>query len=65
MSSLGEYLGMGGYGRFVWPAYGVTALLLLAIVLDTLRRRRRRLAELAELEARGAARRGVGERHDA
>src|ERR1051326_800139 len=34
---LTEFLAMGGYAAFVWPAYGVTALGLSAAVLLTLR----------------------------
>ena len=62
MSALGEYLSMGGYARFIWPAYGVTLLVLVALILDTLARVRRRRAELARLEsgsATGAARAGA------
>ena len=42
-------LDMGGYGAFVWPAYGITALALGATVVITLhvyRRAKRRLALL-------------------
>jgi heme exporter protein D len=56
MDALGHYLDMGGYARFVWPAYGVAAAVLLALVADTLARARRRRAELARLEAGGKAR---------
>ncbi|MBM3533661.1 MAG: heme exporter protein CcmD [Alphaproteobacteria bacterium] len=45
-----EFLDMGGYGTFVWPAYGVTALILMLLVIDSVARLRRRLAELARLE---------------
>ncbi len=62
MDAIGHYLSMGGYARFVWPAYGVTALVLLALFVDTLARVRRRRAELASLEAAGRGRmRGEGE----
>jgi heme exporter protein D len=50
---MSEFLYMGGYGFYVWSAYGVTAL---AIVAETLalraRRRACRAAELAYREAR-------------
>jgi heme exporter protein D len=29
---MGAFLAMGGYARFVWPAYGVAALVLLGLV---------------------------------
>ena len=35
------HLDMGRYAAFVWPAYGVTALVLLWMVFDSLGRARR------------------------
>jgi heme exporter protein D len=40
--SAGEFFAMGGYGVYVWGAYGVTAL-CIAIELWTLARRARRV----------------------
>ena len=63
MDALGNYLSMGGYGPYIWPAYGVTALVLVAQLVDTVGRLRRRRAELAQLEAagrRGSAAAGRG-----
>lgn len=37
-NSLGEFLAMGGYGIYVWPSFGMTALCMIWEVL-TLRRR--------------------------
>ena len=37
-NSLNEFLAMGGYGVYVWPSFGVTALCLIWEVL-ILRRR--------------------------
>lgn len=51
MGSISTFLAMGGYARFVWPAYGLTLLVLTANVLlalwreRTLRRRLRRRIE--------------------
>jgi heme exporter protein D len=45
-----EFLEMGGYAAFVWPAYGVTALVLLLLLADSMIRLRRRQAELTRLE---------------
>ena len=42
---------MGGYGAFVWPAYGVTAAVLLALLVDSLRRLKAGQRALARLEA--------------
>jgi heme exporter protein D len=59
MSALGEFLAMGGYAQFVWPAYGVALVLLAGLALHAARRRRLRRAELEALEARlGPRRRG-------
>lgn len=45
-----SFFDMGGYGVFVWPAYGVTALVLAAVAIASQRRLRRCQAELAALE---------------
>ncbi len=52
---------MGGYGAFVWPAFGVTALVmgwLLAASLRRLRDLERALAEHGLTPPGGGARRG-------
>jgi heme exporter protein D len=33
-----EYFAMGGYAAFIWPSYGVAALLLVALLLLSVRR---------------------------
>ncbi|HNT38734.1 MAG TPA: heme exporter protein CcmD [Rubrivivax sp.] len=43
-SSVADFLAMGGYGLYVWGAFGVTALALLLELL-ALRGRRRRLED--------------------
>ncbi len=35
-ASLTEWLAMGGYAAYVWPAYGVTALVIGALALVSL-----------------------------
>ena len=40
-----EFLKMGGYGFYVWGAYGITAVVLVAEVISVRRRRRRALEE--------------------
>jgi heme exporter protein D len=38
-----EFLGMGGYASFVWPAYLITAAVLIAnLLLPRIRHRRQR-----------------------
>lgn len=59
--SLDTFLAMGGYAGFVWPAYGVTALVLIALLVASLRGLRHRQSELDRLERElgiGAGRRG-------
>lgn len=48
---------MGGYGAFVWPAYGVAAVVMLGLLATSLRASRANRRELAELEASGRTRR--------
>jgi heme exporter protein D len=43
-------LNMGGYAAFVWPAYGVSMLLLGAAIVLTWRAYARARAQLAALE---------------
>jgi heme exporter protein D len=38
MEQIESFLAMGGYGRYVWPAYGLTAAIMIAFVVSTLRR---------------------------
>ena len=52
MHDLGTFFAMGGYGAYVWPAYGLTAAAFVGMVawtLSTLRTRRRLERELAAL----------------
>jgi len=57
MAALHHFLAMGGYARFVWPAYGVAFAVLLWMLVDTLATYRRRRRELARLEPDAPARR--------
>jgi heme exporter protein D len=56
MDKIAAFLAMGGYAVYVWPAFLITALVMIGLVADTLRTLRRREAALAELE-KGRARR--------
>jgi heme exporter protein D len=49
---MSEYFAMGGYAAFVWPSYGVAAILL--VVLFLLSARRLQTAEQA-LDGKDAA----------
>ena len=41
MSGLGLHLDAGRYAVFLWPAYGLSALVLAGLVIDSLARARR------------------------
>jgi heme exporter protein D len=45
-----DYLKMGGYAAFVWPAYGLTAIVLVGLVVQSLGRYRRSQRELEQLQ---------------
>ena len=49
MSDLAEYFAMGGYAAYVWPAYGVAALVLIALAIFAVRGYRARQALLTAL----------------
>ena len=50
MSSIASYFAMGGYAFFVWPAYGVAALVLGGLAFQSWRRYRRSRDELERLQ---------------
>lgn len=55
MSALASYLEMGGYGAYVWPAYGAAAAVLIGLVVASLRTLRTREAALKALESDGGS----------
>jgi heme exporter protein D len=57
MQSVLNFLAMGGYARFVWPAYAVTLVILGTLVLSSLRSYRTQQRELARKEREGKTRR--------
>jgi heme exporter protein D len=74
MDMMIEYLRMGGYAAFIWPAYGVAALVLIGLLVASLRDLRGHEAMLATLQQAGGGRRrqardtdvqGGGDGHDA
>ena len=50
MSSLHEFITMGGFGIYVWPAYGVVLVVMVANAMLPGRRQR---ALLKQLQRRG------------
>jgi heme exporter protein D len=50
-----DYLQMGGYAAFVWPAYGLSALVMLGLVLVVWRDLRTNQRALARLQTARSA----------
>ena len=46
---LKAFIDMGGYGAFIWPSYGLSALVLIAILWQSRARLKRSAAELESL----------------
>lgn len=57
MREIAAFFQMGGYAAFVWPALGLTLLVMLGLLVTTLRQLRARQRRLADLESQGASRR--------
>jgi heme exporter protein D len=45
-----EFFAMGGYARFVWPAYGAAFVLLVGLLLLSLRHYRERQRQLDRVQ---------------
>ncbi|HWU76599.1 MAG TPA: heme exporter protein CcmD [Rhodanobacter sp.] len=60
MNALHSFLAMGGYAGYVWPAYAVFFIVLVADNVAPRLRRRRILGELRARLARQTARQGHG-----
>ena len=50
MDGFGKFLEMGGYAAYVWPALGLTVVVLAGLLIASAKSARRREAELAQLE---------------
>lgn len=53
-SSWSAFFAMGGYAPFVWPAYGITVVVLTAVMLAPVLRYRKLRRALARRERRAA-----------
>ncbi len=60
MDEIRNFFEMGGYAAFVWPCFGLTALVMLGLLVTTLRDLRARERRLQQLEAQRPARRRRG-----
>jgi heme exporter protein D len=49
METIAQFLSMGGYAAFVWPAYGVGAAVMIGLLAQTLKNLHAQNAELAAL----------------
>ena len=47
---MSEFFAMGGYASFIWPAYGISALVLIGILLQSRAAWHRASREVASLE---------------
>lgn len=50
MGDASNYFAMGGYALYVWPAYGVAALVMIVLAITTFRAYHAREAELRAAE---------------
>ncbi|MBT3306077.1 MAG: heme exporter protein CcmD [Alphaproteobacteria bacterium] len=51
MENLSAFWDMGGYGHFVWPAYGVVAVVLVGLLVASRRSLKTAEARLAALDS--------------
>ncbi|MGB9428271.1 MAG: heme exporter protein CcmD [Gammaproteobacteria bacterium] len=51
MSSWHEFLTMGGYGAYVWPAYGIVLVVMITNVILPGRRQRALLKQLRRINS--------------
>lgn len=54
MDSVSQFLHMGGYAVFVWPAFGIAAVVLTALLWWSLRDLRKERQLLDSVPRRGA-----------
>jgi len=50
MSAINEFFDMGGYGAYIWPSYGLTAVVMIVMLVASLRMLRQNEATLQSLE---------------
>ena len=59
--SISDFLAMGGYGFYVWLAFGVSGLAMLAIVVDSIIKRNAIFKSVARQTARQQRRQAAKE----
>jgi heme exporter protein D len=55
---MNEFLAMGGYAAYVWPAYGVALVILAGLWISSVRELRARETEIEAVEATKPRREG-------
>lgn len=55
--SVADFLAMGGYAAYVWPAFGLAAIILIGLTVASLRGLRVAEADLASVEKSSSRRR--------
>ena len=48
---MAEFFDMGGYAAYIWPAFGISALVLVGILVASIKSLRNNEATLAALQA--------------
>jgi heme exporter protein D len=56
----GDYWAMGGYAAYVWPAYGLTVVILAGLLIGAVRALRQAERELAAFERARPRRKSAG-----
>jgi heme exporter protein D len=51
VETLARFFAMGGYGGFIWPAFGVTVLVMAALLIQSLCSLHERQSTLSALQA--------------
>ena len=57
MDAVNAFFAMGGYAAFIWPAFALTAVIMLGLLLQSRRQWRAQQAALEALQAAGGGRR--------
>ena len=62
MDQVESFFHMGGYAAFVWPAYGLAAVVMLGLVTSSMSRLRRNQQRLQEMENHRSRQAGGGDK---
>ena len=62
MDRFEAFFHMGGYAAFVWPAYGLAAVVMLGLVTSSVLRLRRNQQRLRDMESHRGPQAGGGDK---